>query len=59
MADERSPLETEIRRLIAVAGPMPLADYMRLALTHPEYGYYITHDPIGAAGDFITAPEIT
>ena len=38
---------------------MPLADYMRLALTHPQYGYYITHDPIGAAGDFITAPEIS
>ncbi len=59
MANEHSPLELEIRRLIAVAGPMPLADYMRLALTHPQYGYYITHDPIGAAGDFITAPEIS
>jgi SAM-dependent MidA family methyltransferase len=59
MADERSPLEAEIRRLIAVAGPMPLADYMRLCLTHPQYGYYVTHDPIGAAGDFITAPEIS
>ena len=59
MADEHSPLESEIRRLIAVAGPMPLADYMRLALTHPQYGYYITHDPIGAGGDFITAPEIS
>ncbi len=56
---ERSPLEEEIRRLIAVAGPMPIADYMRLALTHPQYGYYLTHDPIGAGGDFITAPEIS
>jgi NADH dehydrogenase [ubiquinone] 1 alpha subcomplex assembly factor 7 len=59
MADARSPLEAEIRRLIAIAGPMPLADYMRLCLTHPQYGYYITHDPIGAAGDFITSPEIS
>jgi NADH dehydrogenase [ubiquinone] 1 alpha subcomplex assembly factor 7 len=59
MADERSPLEAEIRRLIAIAGPMPLAEYMRLCLTHPRYGYYLTHDPIGAAGDFITAPEIS
>jgi NADH dehydrogenase [ubiquinone] 1 alpha subcomplex assembly factor 7 len=59
MADERSPLEAEIRRLIAIAGPMPLADYMRLCLTHPRYGYYVTRDPIGAAGDFITAPEIS
>ena len=58
MAEQRSPLETEIRRLIAVAGPMPIAEYMRLCLTHPQYGYYIARDPIGAAGDFITAPEI-
>jgi NADH dehydrogenase [ubiquinone] 1 alpha subcomplex assembly factor 7 len=59
MAEERSPLEHEIRRLIAVAGPMPIAEYMRLALTHPQHGYYLTRDPIGAAGDFITAPEIS
>ena len=59
MADDRTPLEDEIRRLIAVAGPMPVADYMRLCLTHPQYGYYLTRDPIGAAGDFITAPEIS
>jgi len=59
MAEERSPLENEIRRLIVAAGPMPLADYMRLCLTHPEYGYYLTGDPIGTTGDFITAPEIS
>src|ERR1700761_6001218 len=59
MADEPAPLEAEIRRLIAVAGPMPIADYMRICLTHPRFGYYTTHDPIGARGDFITAPEIS
>jgi NADH dehydrogenase [ubiquinone] 1 alpha subcomplex assembly factor 7 len=59
MADERSPLESEIRRLITIAGPMPVAEYMRLALTHPRHGYYVTRDPIGASGDFITAPEIS
>jgi NADH dehydrogenase [ubiquinone] 1 alpha subcomplex assembly factor 7 len=59
MADELSPLETEIRRLIRIAGPMPIAEYMRLCLTHPQHGYYIKHDPIGAGGDFITAPEIS
>jgi len=59
MADESSPLEQEIRRLIAVAGPMPVAEYMRLCLTHPQYGYYLRRDAIGAAGDFITAPEIS
>jgi NADH dehydrogenase [ubiquinone] 1 alpha subcomplex assembly factor 7 len=59
MADESSPLESEIRHLIAVAGPMPLAEYMRLCLSHPQYGYYLRSDAIGAAGDFITAPEIS
>jgi NADH dehydrogenase [ubiquinone] 1 alpha subcomplex assembly factor 7 len=59
MADDRPPLEAEIRRLIAVAGPMPLAEYMRLAMTDPQYGYYVTRDPIGASGDFITAPEVS
>jgi NADH dehydrogenase [ubiquinone] 1 alpha subcomplex assembly factor 7 len=59
MADEISPLETEICRLIRIAGPMPIAEYMQLCLTHPQYGYYIKHDPIGAGGDFITAPEIS
>jgi SAM-dependent MidA family methyltransferase len=59
MAEARSPLEAEIRRLIGVAGPMPIAEYIRLCLTHPEYGYYMTHDPLGSGGDFITAPEIS
>jgi NADH dehydrogenase [ubiquinone] 1 alpha subcomplex assembly factor 7 len=59
MADEHSPLESEIRRLIAVAGPLPIAEYMRLCLTHPQYGYYINRDPLGAGGDFITSPEIS
>lgn len=56
---EPSPLEKEIRRLIAVSGPMPVARYMSLCLTHPKYGYYITRDPFGAGGDFTTAPEVS
>jgi NADH dehydrogenase [ubiquinone] 1 alpha subcomplex assembly factor 7 len=59
MADEPSPLEAEIRRLIRIAGPMSISEYMRLCLTHPQHGYYIKHDPIGAGGDFITAPELS
>jgi SAM-dependent MidA family methyltransferase len=54
-----SPLETEIRRLISMAGPMPVAQYMALCLSHPAHGYYIKRDPLGAAGDFTTAPEVS
>jgi NADH dehydrogenase [ubiquinone] 1 alpha subcomplex assembly factor 7 len=54
-----TPLEAEIRRLIARAGPMPVAEYMGLCLTHPQFGYYMTRDPLGARGDFTTAPEIS
>jgi NADH dehydrogenase [ubiquinone] 1 alpha subcomplex assembly factor 7 len=56
---EPSPLEKEIRRLIAVGGPMPIARYMSLCLTHPQHGYYVTRDPFGADGDFTTAPEVS
>jgi SAM-dependent MidA family methyltransferase len=57
--NEHQPLEAEIRRRIAVAGPMPVGQYVATCLTHPRLGYYVTSDPIGAAGDFTTAPEIS
>jgi SAM-dependent MidA family methyltransferase len=57
--DEQSPLETEIRRLIGLAGPMPVSEFMDLCLGHPQLGYYVTHDPFGTSGDFTTAPEIS
>jgi SAM-dependent MidA family methyltransferase len=59
LTEQLIPLEAEIRRRIEVAGPMPVAQYMSLCLTHPEHGYYVTRDPLGAAGDFVTAPEIS
>jgi len=48
-----------IKARIARTGPITLADYMADCLMHPEHGYYATRDPLGAAGDFITAPEIS
>ncbi|MCF6343708.1 MAG: SAM-dependent methyltransferase [Devosiaceae bacterium] len=48
-----------INREIRQSGPMSLSSYMALCLTHPKFGYYIKSDPLGAKGDFITAPEIS
>jgi NADH dehydrogenase [ubiquinone] 1 alpha subcomplex assembly factor 7 len=38
MTDGVTPLDAEIRHLIAVAGPMPLAEFMGLCLGHPRHG---------------------
>jgi SAM-dependent MidA family methyltransferase len=32
---------------------------MAECLLHPRHGYYATRDPLGATGDFTTAPEIS
>ncbi|MDA5557132.1 class I SAM-dependent methyltransferase [Shimia sp. MMG029] len=44
---------------IEAHGPMTVADFMGEALLHPTLGYYTTRDPLGADGDFTTAPEIS
>lgn len=53
------PLTSIIRDKIAASGPISIAEYMSLALGHPEHGYYIKRDPFGTRGDFITSPEIS
>ena len=45
--------------VIARTGPMPVEAFMQHCLMHPQFGYYRTSQAIGAAGDFITAPEIS
>lgn len=52
-------LERHLRRLIATEGPITIARYMAECLMHPEHGYYRHRDPLGTAGDFITAPEVS
>jgi NADH dehydrogenase [ubiquinone] 1 alpha subcomplex assembly factor 7 len=54
-----APLLRELRALIAAEGPIGVDRYMALCLGHPVHGYYRTRDPLGAAGDFTTAPEIS
>ncbi|MGO3935047.1 SAM-dependent methyltransferase [Rhodopseudomonas pseudopalustris] len=56
---DNSPLLVEIKRLIKSTGPMPVWRYMELCLNHPDYGYYVSRDPLGREGDFTTSPEIS
>lgn len=48
-----------IKEEIQANGPLSVARYMSLCLTHPRYGYYTKDDPLGTQGDFTTAPEIS
>ena len=54
MTGERNLAEI-FRRLIATTGPISLAHYMAEANAR----YYAGADPLGAGGDFVTAPEIS
>jgi NADH dehydrogenase [ubiquinone] 1 alpha subcomplex assembly factor 7 len=54
-----TPLARQIAALIAADGPMRVSDFMRHALYDPAHGYYCTRQALGAAGDFITAPEVS
>ena len=56
MSDRIEPLLPErLARAITLAGPIPLAQFMGAANAH----YYATRDPLGANGDFTTAPEVS
>jgi SAM-dependent MidA family methyltransferase len=48
-------LHKEIAARILKHGPMPVAEYMKLAAE----AYYKTQNPFGAVGDFTTAPEVS
>lgn len=54
-----TPLLAKIRRHIRTYGPMPVASYFKLCLWDKDHGYYATRAPLGQAGDFTTAPEIS
>lgn len=59
MHTENILLERIITERILRQGPLTVAEYMTLALSHPGHGYYMKKDPLGRTGDFITAPEIS
>ena len=51
----QAALKDVFTRLIARTGPISLAHYMAEANAR----YYASRDPLGSAGDFVTAPEIS
>ncbi|CCW18850.1 COG1565: Uncharacterized conserved protein [Sphingobium indicum BiD32] len=55
MSAEPLALADRLSRQIAAGGPISVAHYMAEANQH----YYATRDPLGADGDFTTAPEIS
>jgi NADH dehydrogenase [ubiquinone] 1 alpha subcomplex assembly factor 7 len=54
-----TPLAAILVEKIETEGPISIAEYMALALSHPEHGYYQKQQPFGAQGDFTTSPEIS
>lgn len=54
-----TPLARKLKEQIRREGPMSVMGYMGACLTDPEHGYYRRKTAIGAAGDFVTAPEIS
>lgn len=52
-------LQAELVAMIRSEGPIGIDRFMALALGHPRHGYYMTRDPFGLQGDFVTAPEIS
>lgn len=59
-----TPLEKLLSGSIKANGPISVADYTQLCLSHPTEGYYMKQrtdgtDVFGTKGDFITSPEIS
>lgn len=55
MAAASSDAAAQVRRLIADAGPISVTRFMG----ESNARYYAARDPLGSAGDFVTAPEIS
>ena len=56
---KKNKLTKLIKELIIKKNGISVSQYMKMCLTHPDYGYYTKKRPIGLKGDFITSPEIS
>src|SRR5947209_10919091 len=50
-----TPFERALRQRISADGPISVEAYMEACNAY----YYATRDPLGARGDFTTAPEVS
>ena len=55
----RVTIAESLQRRITESGPIGVDDYMSICLGGDGSGYYHSRDPLGAEGDFTTAPEIS
>ncbi len=59
MRGAATPLEAIIRERIGAVGRISFAEYMDLALYHPQFGYYAVGAPrVGWTGDFFTSAHL-
>ena len=56
---ESTLLSVRLKEQIVRGGPMSVERYMDACLSDATAGYYPSKQPIGAGGDFITAPEVS
>ena len=52
-------IQALLRSQITKTGPLTISSFLEIVLGHPEHGSYRRQNPIGAAGDFTTAAEIS
>jgi SAM-dependent MidA family methyltransferase len=59
MSDAAMPLAARLAARIVRDGPIGVDAWMEACLADPAHGYYRAGVPVGAAGDFTTAPEVS
>ena len=52
-------IELKLIKEINKFGYIPVSKFMEISLSDPDDGYYVSQDPLGKEGDFVTSPEIT
>jgi NADH dehydrogenase [ubiquinone] 1 alpha subcomplex assembly factor 7 len=52
-------IQAMLHTQIAQSGPLRISQFIEIVLGHKEHGYYRRQNPIGTAGDFTTAAEIS